>query len=83
MDDFSDRLVDFRQTMSGSYSRGKLTGKTMVKEIAASLDRGIETVADIENFSQAVPKVVGVEFLSDNKSGTVTRFREKQIIRAG
>ena len=83
MDDFSDRLVDFRQTMGGSYSRGKMTGNTMVKGIAASLDRGFETVADIENFSQSVPKVVGVEFPSHNKSGTGTRFREKQIIRTG
>ncbi len=39
-----------------------------------------ETVADIRNFSKAVTDIVDVEFLSDQKSGVGTRFKETREI---
>lgn len=38
------------------------------------------TVADIQNFAKAIPDIVGVEFLSEQKSGVGTRFRETREI---
>jgi carbon monoxide dehydrogenase subunit G len=39
-----------------------------------------KTVADINQFSQAIPHIVKVEFLSDVKYGVGARFRETRIM---
>jgi len=46
------------------------------RTINAPIERVFQTVADISQFSQAIPQIVKVEFLSDVKSGIGTRFRE-------
>lgn len=49
---------------------------TVTRTIQAPVELVFETVSDIRNFSQAVPHIVNVEFLSDVRSGLGTRFRE-------
>jgi carbon monoxide dehydrogenase subunit G len=53
---------------------------TVARNIAAPFPVVFKTVADINNFSQAVPHIVKVEFLSDVKSGVGARFRETRIM---
>jgi uncharacterized protein YndB with AHSA1/START domain len=53
---------------------------TITKTINAPLELVFNTVADIRNFSKAVPDIMDVEFLSDQKLGVGTRFRETREI---
>ncbi len=53
-----------------------MTQISITRTIAAPTDLVFRTVADIRNFSRAIPDIVGVEFLSDIESGVGTRFRE-------
>ncbi len=46
------------------------------RTIKAPIDRVFQTVADIQHFSKAVPRVVKYEILSPVESGVGTRFRE-------
>ena len=46
------------------------------KTIAAPVERVFETLADVESFAQAIPHSVGIEFLSERRSGVGPRFRE-------
>lgn len=46
------------------------------RTIAASADRVFRTIADVREFSAAVPEIVGVELLSEKRAGVGTRFRE-------
>jgi hypothetical protein len=56
--------------------------RTVVKRtIHAPIERVFETVADVRNFSKALPYLVEVEFLSDNLEGIGTRFRETRIMK--
>ena len=56
--------------------------RTIVRRtIAAPVELVFQTVSDIGNFSQAVPDIVKVEFLSDVRSGVGTRFRETRATR--
>lgn len=48
--------------------------------VDAPADRVFKTVADITWFSQAVPRIVKVDFLSDTKTGIGTRFRETRLM---
>ena len=54
---------------------------TITRTIDAPIDIVFHTVADIENFSKAIPGIINVEFLSDAKSGVGTRFRETRLMR--
>ena len=49
---------------------------TTTRQIDAPAERVFDTVAHIENFRQAVPDIVGIEFLSEVRKGVGTRFRE-------
>lgn len=49
---------------------------TSIRTINAPVDVVFKTVADISNFSKAIPHIVKVEMLSDVASGVGTRFRE-------
>lgn len=50
------------------------------RTVNAPIERVFQTVADISQFSQAIPQIVKVEFLSDVKSGIGTRFRETRLM---
>jgi uncharacterized membrane protein len=51
------------------------------RTIAAPVEKVFETIAHIENFSKAVPHIVNVDFLSDNRTGVGARFRETRVMR--
>lgn len=54
---------------------------TVKRTINAPAEVVFATVADIRNFSQALPHVVDYEFLSDTTTGVGTRFCETRIMR--
>lgn len=53
---------------------------SLTTTIEAPLEKVFHTVADIRNFSKAVPDIVDVEMLSEVTSGEGTRFRERRVI---
>lgn len=53
---------------------------TVTRVIDAPADVVFRTVADISHFSEAVPHIVNVEFLSEVRSGVGTRFRETRLM---
>ena len=57
-----------------------MTSVTVTRRIAAPVDAVFRTVADIRQFSQVAPQIVGIEFLSDVQSGIGTRFRETRLM---
>ena len=50
------------------------------RTINAPVDRVFETIARIENFSQAIEHITNVEFLTEQKHGVGTRFRETRLM---
>jgi len=48
--------------------------------IAAPIDRVFQTVSNIEGFSEAVTDILNVEFLTEQKIGVGTRFKETRMI---
>jgi len=46
------------------------------RTIDAPVDVVFSAVADVRNFSEAVPAIEAVEFLTDTETGVGTRFRE-------
>ncbi len=53
-----------------------MTRTELSRTIGAPVGVVFSTVADISNYSKAVPHIVNVEFLSEVKTGVGTRFRE-------
>ena len=53
---------------------------TVTRRIDAPADVVFRTVAQVEQFSQAVPGILRVEFLSEVKSGVGARFRETRMM---
>lgn len=53
---------------------------TIRRTIDAPVDFVFNTVAEIDNFSKAIPHIVDVEFLSDVKRGVGSRFRETRLM---
>ena len=51
------------------------------KSIAAPVERVFDTVAHIEEFSQVVPQITKIEFLTEQKTGVGTRFRETRLMK--
>ena len=51
------------------------------RTIDAPVEAVFEAVADIANFSQAVPHIARVEFLTERSVGVGTRFRETRLMR--
>lgn len=51
------------------------------RTIEAPVEAVFETVADISNFSRAVPHITRVEFLTERRVGAGTRFRETRLMR--
>jgi carbon monoxide dehydrogenase subunit G len=48
----------------------------MSRTINAPVDAVFETVSDISNYTKAVPELVRVEFVTEQRVGVGTRFRE-------
>ncbi|SMO46622.1 SRPBCC family protein [Gracilimonas mengyeensis] len=57
-----------------------MTLLTVTKQINAPLNRVFNTISDIRNFTEAVPDIVHVEFLTEQKHGVGTKFRETREI---
>ena len=53
----------------------------VTRQINASPEKVFETVADIRNFSQAIPHITNVEFLTEQQYGLGTRFRETRLMK--
>ncbi len=53
---------------------------TVRKTINAPVDFVFRTVAEIDNYSKAIPHIVNVEFLSDVRNGVGSRFRETRLM---
>jgi uncharacterized protein YndB with AHSA1/START domain len=49
---------------------------TIQRDIHAPAAKVFETVAHIDQFTQAIPDIVDVQFLSEQRTGVGTRFRE-------
>ena len=58
-----------------------MTRTEVSRTIDAPLDLVFQTVADIKNYSKAVPDIVKVEFIGDQQSGLGTRFRETRLMK--
>ena len=54
---------------------------SVTRRIAAPLERVFATVSDISQFSQAVPQIIKVEFLTEQRVGLGTRFRETRVMK--
>lgn len=57
-----------------------MTTTTMSYLIDAPVETVFDVVAHIENFSQAIPAITDVEFVSEQRSGVGTRFRETRVM---
>ena len=57
-----------------------MTRTELSRTIDAPVDVVFSTVADISNFSKAVPHIVNVEFLSEVRAGVGARFRETRVM---
>lgn len=53
---------------------------TVITSIDAPLENVFQTVADIRNFSKAVPDIVDIEMLSDVTTGKGAHFRETRLM---
>ena len=58
-----------------------MTRTRIVRTIDAPVEAVFDAVADISNFSKAVPDIVRVEFLGESRVGVGTRFRETRVMR--
>ena len=58
-----------------------MTQITVERTIRAPVARVFKTVADIREFSKALPHIVRFEFLSQEQTGPGTRFREFRMMR--
>jgi len=54
---------------------------TITRKINAPIEKVFKAVADISQFSLAIPHIKKVEFLSAKKTGVGTRFRETRVMR--
>ena len=53
---------------------------TVEREIAAPVAEVFEVISHVDKFAEAVPHVVRLEFLTEQKSGVGTRFRETRLM---
>lgn len=54
---------------------------TVTKNINSPVEKVFNTVAHIEEFSKTVSNVTKIEFLSEQKTGAGTRFRETRLMK--
>ena len=53
----------------------------IIRNIRAPIEMVFKTVANISEFSKAIPHIVKVEYLSKITSGVGTRFRETRLVK--
>ena len=58
-----------------------MTTTIVTRKINAPIEIVFKTVADIGQFSEAIPHITKIEFLSDIKSGIGTKFRETRLMK--
>lgn len=58
-----------------------MTTTIVTRKINAPIEKVFKTVADISQFSEAIPHITKIEFLSDIKSGFGTKFRETRLMK--
>lgn len=58
-----------------------MTRMTVHRTINAPIEVVFKTVAEIENFSKAVPHITKIEFLTECKKGPGTKFRETRLMK--
>lgn len=58
-----------------------MTRTTVTRTIDAPVELVFKTIANINEFSKAIPGIIKVEILSDTKSGVGTRFRETRLMK--
>lgn len=58
-----------------------MTRTTITRIIDAPINIVFNTVADISQYSEAIPHIVNVEFLTESKTGIGTRFRETRVMK--
>ena len=54
---------------------------TVRRSIQASPELVFRTISQIDEFQKAIPGIVDVEILSDQRSGVGTRFKETRLMR--
>ncbi|MXW63702.1 MAG: SRPBCC family protein [Bacteroidetes bacterium SB0662_bin_6] len=59
-----------------------MTRTAVSRTIDAAPEVVFSIVSDISNYSEAVPHLVRVEFLTDQKVGVGARFRETRVMRS-
>ena len=59
-----------------------MTTTIVTRKINAPIEKVFKTVADIGQFSEAIPHIVNIEFLSEIKSGLGTKFRETRLMKS-
>ena len=64
----------------GRNAGNVMANVTVTRRIDAPADVVFRTIAHVEQFSQAVPHILRVEFLSEVKSGVGARFRETRTM---
>lgn len=69
------------QRLSIARPKWTMTRTVVTRSIKAPINLVFKTVSEIENFSKAIPHIMRVEFLSENKSGIGARFRETRLMR--
>jgi uncharacterized protein YndB with AHSA1/START domain len=57
-----------------------MAGVTLTRTIHAPVETVFAVVSDIRNFSEAVDNIKRVEFLTEQRSGVGTRFREVRMM---
>ena len=57
-----------------------MTRTELSRTINAPIDVVFSTVSDIRDFSKAVPHIVNVEFVSEERAGVGARFRETRVM---
>lgn len=53
----------------------------ITRTINAPIEKVFWAVADVHEFGKALPHAIGVEYLSENKTGVGARFRETRNLR--
>ncbi len=57
-----------------------MTTTKIVQTINAPIEAVFSCVADIRNFSEAIPHIINIEFLTEQQVGTGTRFKETRLM---
>lgn len=58
-----------------------MTRTTITRNIAAPVELVFRTIADISNYSEVIPQIVGFEMVSGDKPAVGTRFRETRLMK--